>query len=173
MCVCLDAPDVCVCVCANIMGFIRSSGRNQQGRGVWAVSLFYSIGLLIHNRRYQDCGGGWSEVVWWDKKWSPRCVSVVSLGQEGPVPCGEKWKPGVLNSCSQRKSAAARDVDEVKCSITLHVFIKQWVERQRDLKALSYLWWMLSNVAVFCPVMTEPIRTTYISAVVTSDLHTL
>lgn len=47
--------------------------------------------------------------------------------------------PGVLKSCSPRKSVAARDVDEVKCSITLHVFIKQWVDRQHNLKALSYL----------------------------------
>lgn len=32
---------------------------------------------------------------------------------------------------------------------------------------------MLSNIAEFCPVMTEPIRMTYISAVVGLDLHTL
>lgn len=37
-------------------------------------------------------------------------------------------------------SIAAGDVDEVKCSITSHIFIKQWVERQHNLKALSYLW---------------------------------
>lgn len=39
-----------------------------------------------------------------------------------------------------RKSAAASDVGELKCSITLHIFIKQWVERQHDWEALSYLW---------------------------------
>lgn len=32
---------------------------------------------------------------------------------------------------------------------------------------------MLSNIAVFFPVMTEPITVTYISAVVALDLHTL
>lgn len=32
---------------------------------------------------------------------------------------------------------------------------------------------MLSNIAVFCPVMAEPITMTYISAVIGLDLHTL
>lgn len=69
------------------------------------------------------------------------------------------------------KSAAAGDVDEVKCPITLHIFIKQWVERQHNWEALSCLWWMLSNIAVFCPAMTESIRVTHISAVSPLDLY--
>ena len=40
----------------------------------------------------------------------------------------------------ENKSIAASDVDEVKCSITSHIFIKPWVERQYNLKTLSYLW---------------------------------
>lgn len=83
-----------LCVCFNIMGFIRrNSGRHQQGRGMWLVSLFYSIALLIHNLKYQDYGGAWSAVVWWEKKWIPRSASVVSPGQARLVSGGEKWKP--------------------------------------------------------------------------------
>lgn len=60
---------------------------------MWLRSLFYSIALLIHNLRYQDYGGGWSVVVWWDKKWLLRSVSLVSLGQEGLVSRGRNESP--------------------------------------------------------------------------------
>lgn len=67
MCVFLSIWAWPLCVCFNLMGCIRSSGRNHQGRVLRLVSLFYSIALLIHNLKYQDCGEGRSAAVWWVK----------------------------------------------------------------------------------------------------------
>lgn len=75
------------------MGFIRRSGRNRQGRGMWPVSLFYSIALFIHNLRHQR--------LWWRLQ----CSGVVRQkansqlcehgepGTGGACASGEEWKP--------------------------------------------------------------------------------
>lgn len=93
---CLNKEE-CVPVCWKII--IRSSGRNQPGRGMWPESLFYSIPSWFRNLRYQGCGGGWSAVVWWDKKWILASADGLSLGQQQLVPRGKNESPGRGTFC--------------------------------------------------------------------------
>lgn len=90
-CVCVCARALCVCL--NIMGFIRSSGRNQPGRGMWLVSLFYSITLLVQKLKIprlwwklKCCGVVGQKVDPWICEWA-------ELGTRGAGAQGGKWKP--------------------------------------------------------------------------------